>query len=521
VHLVHDWNQGDAIKVASKETLDIGRWQHVFVTYDGSAKAAGVRIFLDGKLGPVKDEKDALKGSLRTTVPLKIGQRHSTGLLAGWIADVRIYDRQLSHAEVAHLAARHPAYTLVALPEDERTKEEEEEIAACYRHLDPALQEVRNNLARLQSDLGKIRPVTTMVMQERKEPRETFLQVRGDYRQKGKPVKPEVPAVLHPFPENAPRNRLGLAQWLVDSHNPLVGRVTMNRTWAVFFGRGLVTTPEDFGTQGERPTHPELLDWLATEFIAQQWRMKAMHRLIVTSATYRQASTGSAELLRRDPLNQLYARGPRFRLEYEVLRDQALAVSGLLSPKIGGPSVMPPQPPGIWENSFGFYDLPNFRWKEATGEDRYRRGIYTFLRRTAMYPSMLLFDAPTREVCSVRRLRTNTPLQALATLNDPVFVEAAGGLAQRIMKEGGTTWETQIDYAFQVCLCRSPRPQELARLRQLHDQALERFRKDTSAAALLVKHSRLEPKGQELPELAAWIVVANVLMNLDEMLTRG
>src|SRR5262249_4995198 len=282
---------------------------------------------------------------------------------------------------------------------------------------------------------------------------------------------------------------------------PLVARVTVNRFWAAYFGRGLVQTPEDFGTQGEPPTHPELFDWLAVEFMdpssppsppeggegrGRGWSMETLQRVIVTSANYRQSSGAPAALFQRDPYNLLYARGLRLRVEYETLRDLSLAAGGLLREKIGGPSVMPPQPPGIWENSFGFYDLPDFRWKDATGEDRYRRGIYTFLRRTALYPTFLMFDGPGREVCSVKRARTNTPLQALATLNDPAFVEAAGGLARRTLTEAGPGVEAKVTFAFRVCLARPPEVEEIAKLVALYKKALARYEKDPAAAAKLV-----------------------------------
>ncbi len=364
-------------------------------------------------------------------------------------------------------------------------------------------------------------PVRTLVMQETATPRATYVMPRGDFKRQGPPVAPGVPAVLHPFPEGAPRNRLGLARWLVARENPLVARVTVNRFWDTFFGRGLVRTPDDFGSQGKAPTHPQLLDWLAVEFMDRGWGMKAMHRLIVTSATYRQSAGVSPALAQRDPYNLLYARGPRLRVEYEMLRDLALAAGGLLSNRIGGPSVMPPQPPGVWENSFGFLNLPDFRWEEAAGDDRYRRGIYIFLRRTALYPTFLMFDAPSREVCSVHRSRTNTPLQALATLNDPAFVEAAGGLARRVLTEAPGGTKEKATFAFRVCLARVPETGEGEALGRLYEKALARFTRDPKAAAALVRHARQETSGRDVRQMAAWMVVANVLLNLDEMLTKG
>jgi hypothetical protein len=417
----------------------------------------------------------------------------------------------------------------VATPEQQKELDDvkakvaelKEELRQREARKDPGVKETRDRLAAWEFLLSTIRPATTMVMQELAKPRENYVMLRGDFKQKGPKVEPGTPAALHTWAEGAPRNRLGLARWLVDRDNPLVGRVTVNRAWEVFWGRGLVQTPEDFGTQGDKPTHPELLDWLAVEFIESGWTMKALHRLIVTSAAYRQSSRAPAELYRRDPQNLLYARGPRLRVEYEMLRDQALAAGGLLSRRVGGPSVMPPQPPGIWESSFGFYDLPNFRWKNADGDDRYRRGLYVFLRRTAPYPTFTLFDAPNRDVCSVKRARTNTPLQALATLNDPVFVEAAGGLARRALTEAPESVEAKVRFTFRVCVAREPEAREVEALVSLYKKALARYEKDTKAAEALVKHCRVDAAGLRIEQLATWTVVANVLLNLDETLTKG
>jgi mono/diheme cytochrome c family protein len=520
VHLVHNW-PNNGLKVATKKTFEQNRWYHVFVTCDGSAKAAGVRLHLNGKPEPVNIENDTLTDTIRTAIPFKVGRRQVMGSFKGLLSDVRVYDRVLTDAEVAALAARHPALDIVSIPREQRTPQQQGDLAAYYRTLDPERGQIEARIAERKTALAKVKPATTMVMQEVTKARENYVMMRGNFAQKGKKVEPGMPGVLHPLPEGAPPNRLGLARWLVDEENPLVGRVTVNRFWEAYFGRGLVLTPEDFGSQGERPTHPELLDWLAVDFRERGWSMKELHRLLVTSATYRQSSRASEDLFRRDPFNLLYARGPRLRVEYEMLRDLSLAAGGLLSGKIGGPSVMPPQPPGIWEHSFGFYDLPDFRWKEATGDDRYRRGIYTFLRRTALYPAFTMFDAPTRDVCSVKRSRTNTPLQALATLNDPVFVEAAGGLARRILIEASGGVEERATFAFRVCAGRKPEPRELEALVALYRKALARYEKDPKAAMALAKHGRVDATGLSVEQLAAWTVVANVLLNMDETLTKG
>src|SRR5262249_4015791 len=287
---------------------------------------------------------------------------------------------------------------------------------------------------------------------------------------------------------------------LVDNNNPLVARVTVNRFWEQYFGHGLVATSEDFGTQGERPTHPELLDWLATEFMSRKWDMKAIHRLIVTSATYRQSSRVSNELVARDPYNKLLARGPRFRLEAEMVRDVALSASGLLTEKLGGPSVFPPQPDGIWTQNYS-----EEKWITNTDGDRYRRGLYTFWRRTAPYPSFLAFDAPTREFCAVRRPRTNTPLQALTTMNDPAFVEAAQALARRIVSQAGPDNRNRAVYGFRLCVLRPPKPSELESLLGLYQKQLTKYDRDVDDAVLLAPPvSGKRPEGAVVPELAAW-----------------
>lgn len=379
----------------------------------------------------------------------------------------------------------------------------------------------------------------TSVMVELKKPRETKRHVRGAYLNTAEAVTPGTPASLHPFPTNRPLNRLGFARWLVDTNNPLTARVILNRFWEQYFGQGLVETVEEFGKQGEPPSHPELLDWLACEFmdpevkglhsskvksgddsrnpLAAPWSMKHMHRLIVTSATYRQSSKVPPALGQRDPENRLLARGPRVRLEAEMIRDQALAVSGLLSRKIGGPSVMPPQPAGLWMVVYS-----GDKWETSQGEDKYRRGLYTFWRRSNPHPVMTAFDAPSREFCVLRRSRSDTPLQALATLNDPAFIEAAQALARKAASQSGASVKERVAHVFRLVLARSPRPREVERLSALYEQELANYRRDESAADKMA-NSELgcPPAGVDTAELAAWTVVANVLLNLDETITKG
>jgi hypothetical protein len=375
-----------------------------------------------------------------------------------------------------------------------RTPEQRTQLAEFYLTVAPALEPARKRLKRLREDLDDLGILTTLVMGERKgvDHPTAVIRVRGQFLSKGETVRAGTPAALHPFPHGEKYNRLGLAKWLVSPENPLTARVTVNRIWEQYFGRGLVETSEDFGSQSAAATHPELLDWLATQFIDQGWSMKALHRLIVTSATYRQSSRVTPELQERDPQNRLLARGPRFRLEAEMVRDNALAAAGLLSRKIGGPSVFPYQPEGIWDIPYS-----DEKWNMSKGEDRYRRGLYTFLRRTAPYPSMLTFDATSREFCTVRRIRTNTPLQALTTMNDPVFFEAAQAMAKRVLSEGGSDARSRIEYAFRLCTARRPEVAEA-----------ERFVKWLETEMALSNDQK------------AWTMISNVLLNMDETLTK-
>ncbi len=415
-----------------------------------------------------------------------------------------------------------------------------------------ALRADIDRLKKQQSELEQLVP-SAMVMRDMNKPRDTFMLIRGQYDKLGDKVTADTPAVLPRLPEEAPRNRLGLAQWLVHPSHPLTSRVIVNRYWQMYFGTGLVRTSEDFGSQGELPSHPELLDWLAAEFLigrggdgergsgaiassphlplspspppAAPWDIKQLQRLIVTSAAYRQASRVSPALLAKDPENRLIARGPRHRLPAEFIRDLALSVSGLMQHKIGGPSVSPYQPSGLWEELMARADGKNWTAQEYTqshGADLYRRTMYTFWKRTCPPPQLATFDAPDRETCTVRRARTNTPLQALVLMNDPTYVEASRKLAERIMLEGGATTESRITFAFRLATSRPPTPRELAVLRRIHDQQLARFRGDEPSALKLLAVGE-SPRNEQLApaDLAAWTMVANTILNLDENVTNG
>ncbi len=377
---------------------------------------------------------------------------------------------------------------------------------------------LNQEIAALEKSRPRAPDVPVMVELPAKERRTTRLLRKGNFLDPGDPVQPGVPAALHPLPPGAPVNRLTLAQWLNDPKNPLTGRVAVNRYWAQLFGVGLVDTEEDFGTQGEPPSHPELLDWLAIHYRESGWDTKAFLKLIVTSATYRQSSKARPELLEKDPRNRLLARAPRVRLEAEMVRDQALMLGGLLSRKVGGPSIFPPQPDGLWQAAFNGQRT----WSTSTGEDRYRRGLYVFWRRTVPYPSMAAFDAPSREICAIKRVRTNTPLQSFVTMNDPVYVEASQALARRIVREGGPDVASRVRYALSLCQCRPPRPEQAEPLVSLYAAELDRYRKDREAAvALATEPIGPLPAGMDAAELAAWTTVANVLLNLDSVLSKG
>ena len=356
---------------------------------------------------------------------------------------------------------------------------------------------------------------TTMVMVEMEERRPAFVLVRGDFQTPAEKVTPNVPSVFPPMPSDQPRTRLGLAYWLTDPDNPLVARVAVNRLWGQFFGAGLVRTMDDFGVRGEFPSHPELLDWLATEFVRTGWDVKGLQKKIVMSSTYRQLSRWRADAAAVDSYNALLARQSRFRLSAEGIRDVALTVSGLLNDEIGGPSVYPYQPEGYYS------DKGRWTWPQSEGDDLYRRGLYTFWRRTTTYPTFRIFDAPSREVCTVSRPRTNTPLQALVTLNDPTFVEAARGFANQILSTSGLSLDDRLIFAFRSTLSRFPNNDELQTLHKIHNEQLAVFRADNAAAAALVEREDAAGADDDsVIMLATWTTIANVLLNLDETLTR-
>ncbi len=428
--------------------------------------------------------------------------------------------------------------SILHTPSVKRTPTQQQELQTYFRaNVSIALAASRAEIDGVKKAKAEVESAisSTMVMQEMATPRDTYMLIRGDYARKGEKVKAGLPAALPPLPNDSPTNRLGLARWLVDPSQPLTSRVIVNRYWQLFFGTGLVKTVEDFGSQAEPPSHPELLDWLAVEFqnpspapigngAKQRWAIKELLRMIVTSATYRQSSRVTPELIARDPENRLLARGPRFRLQAEFIRDQALAVSGLLNREIGGKSVSPYQPVGLWQELAARQDSKNWSaqfFVQSKGADLYRRTMYTFWKRTSPPPQLVTFDAPDREICTVRRSRTNTPLQALVLMNDPTYVEASRKLAERMISSG-TKAEDRLAFAFRLATSREPTAKESAILRRVLDQQLTRFQaQPTNSEKLLTvgdspRDERLVPN-----ELAAYTIVASVILNLDEVVTKN
>ena len=435
--LIHFW-PGNAIKVRTREKLRTNEWVQVGITYDGSSRASGVKLYVDGKPAEPEIQRDQLYKDFANNQPLTLAARfRGRGFKDGLIDDLRIYNRCLTPAEMA--ASEIKDAELVRNDELQKLRKEENEFI--------------NSIPEI------------MIMGDLPKPRPTFLLKRGAYEAPADPVEPGTPESIMPLDPALPKNRLGLAKWLTDPKNPLTARVIVNRYWQMFFGQGIVASSEDFGSQGQLPSHPELLDWLAQRFMDSGWNLKTLNKLIVMSATYRQASEASPELLARDPDNKLLARGPKQRLTAEMLRDQALAAAGLLVRKVGGPSVKPYQPEGLWEEKSS-----SWKYEPDKGEGLYRRSMYTYWKRTSPHPAMLTFDAPERNSCVVRRQPTSTPLQALVLLNDPQFVEAAQKIAERAAKEGGTSPDDRVRHTFRLLTGRVPTAKQTQILKRLYEE---------------------------------------------------
>ncbi len=456
----------------------------------------------------------------RLSSELDMAQRRFDDAAALHLDDQWAWERDQANAETLepHFGDAAPALAALRFPAFERNDEENAAVRAAYYFTVPELLSLNHEVSELRRAHERVQRgiPNTPILQAVEAPRETRLLTRGSFLSPAEAVQAGVPSVLHAL-DDAPNSdapispdRLDLAHWLVDRANPLTARVMANRAWERLFGIGIVETSEDFGTQGTLPRHPELLDWLAIEFMEGGWSFKDLCRTIVMSATYRQRGYASEALLERDPYNRLLARGPRLRLDAEVVRDQALAASGLLSDAMYGPPVMPYQPDGVWQVVYS-----SDKWETSPGEDRHRRGIYTFWRRTSPYPSMIAFDAPSREVCTVRRTRTNTPLQALVTLNDPVYVEAAQSLARRMASLPEASIAERVTFGFRCALVRPPSEAENRRLTALFVSELEHYRARLAEA----KTFAASLDGDDAASLAAWTAVANVLLNLDEAVT--
>ncbi|WP_152053318.1 DUF1553 domain-containing protein [Tautonia marina] len=510
--LVHFW-PGNAIGIQAIDPMPPETWVHLAVTYDGSSRADGITLYVNGRPAPVEVVRDHLVKDITGGGgdELTFGQRfRDRGFIGGMIDEVKIADRRLTPLEVAHLHDGTSLADAFTSPEGERR----DLLFAYYlENHDPeyrarlaALRDLRRQRSSLVESIPEL-----MVMREMPEPRQTFLLARGAYDAPRDLVESNTPESLSPFPSNQPRNRLGLARWLTDPEHPLTARVAVNRHWKDLFGRGLVATPEDFGSQGAAPTHPELLDWLARTFIDSGWNVKQLIRTIVTSSTYRQDSTVDPEVRARDPENLLLARGPAQRLRGETIRDAALAASGLLVERIGGRPVKPYQPAGIWEENSGQTYIRD------EGPGSHRRSLYTFWKRTAPPPSMITLDASAREVCTVLRPTTMTPMQALLLLNDPQYVEAARALAVRSIREGGETLDARITFAFRSAIGRPPTPEESEILAELYHEQIDEFRDDRSRAEAFLAIGD-EPPDPDLDQVeqAAFAVLVQVILNHDE-----
>ena len=524
---------------------------HVVISYDGSGKAAGFRIHLNAEPVPSTVLQDSLTGNPESGAPFEIGAGRFGGRYTGVLDDIRIYSRVLDTPDIATIRTHEPMAALLAAPyidcasvladapakpaDDIYAPKPDTAVSRCrsrssllkdyyLTHAAPETdRRLYSRLKDLQAERSRVEQQVpnVMVMRELPTPRETYMLGRGDYRNRAEPVSPRTPDWLSPFPADAPRNRLGLARWIASPEHPLTARVAVNHYWQSYFGHGLVRTAEDFGLQGELPTHPQLLDWLAVEFSDSGWDVKALQKKIVMSATYRQSSRLSPELKSSDPENRLLARGPRYRLPAESVRDNALLSAGLLDRRIGGPSVFPYQPDGLWrEMAYGDMFTAQV-YRQGSGADLYRRSMYTFWKRTIPPPSLAVFDAPDREKCIARRSRTNTPLQALVLMNDPTYVEASRALAETMLHEGGGTAQGRVRSGYARTVGRPPSEIETRLLSQLAREQADKFRIAPAQAQDLLQVGESPADASLDPsELAAWTVVASSILNLDETISK-
>lgn len=523
LHITSDFVD-DAIRLNSEGVvLQAAQWHHVAFTYSGSRMAEGLTLYVDGKPVPLKVELDSLfrpfaNAGKRFGEPFRIGSGAGPAArFRGLVDEVNVWRRVLPAADIALLSRADLLADLVTQKSPEAPRQLREEF---LRLAAPAeSRELWARLDALQSEreaLERALP-TVMVMAELPERKATHILLRGEYNKPGEVVEPGLPGFLPPLPAGSPNNRLGLAQWMTAPDNPLLARVNINRVWQMIFGTGIVKTTEDFGSQGEWPSHPALLDWLATEFVSSGWDLKHILKLLVSSAAYRQDSAATPELNQRDPDNRLLARGPRLRLPAESIRDQALLTAGLLTEKIGGPSFKAYQPAGLWAEQA----MQDMDYKQSHGPELYRRSLYTFWKRTISPPMMINFDASTRESCQVRENRSNTPLQALNLMNDVTFLEAGRHFGRRMLSEGGNTDESRLRYGFQLLLSRAPRPEELLILSSSLSYHRDYFSSNpTRIEAYLAQGESPRAQGLAPAEQAAYMALGSLLLNLDEAVTK-
>ena len=523
MHIVGTWPD-QAIKVVSRNQLPANQWAHVAVAWDGRRSAAGVKVWVNGRPQEVNVESDSLRDqSIRTSVPWKLGQRTAGEAVTATIRNLQLHGRVLTDDEVQILAEVSPVAAILDIAPVNRTPEQLQQLHEFWlRAIDGESRRLTEQLAVLERELSEIRARGTIahIMTERPEPPSAYVLERGEYDKRGEKVGADTPDVLPSFPASAPRNRLGLAQWLVSPEHPLTARVTVNRFWQEIFGTGLVQTTGDLGVSGELPINQPLLDWLAVDFRESGWDVKKLVRLMITSAAYRQSAVVTTEALERDPTNRLLSRAPRFRMDAEMIRDNALAVSGLLVRRQGGASVKPYQPEGVWEAIA--MNVSNTRsYQRDSGENLYRRSIYTFIKRMAPPASMDIFNAPNREFCVVRRERTNTPLQALAALNDEQLVEAARVLAEKALQESSGNDAACLRQVCRLVLSRAPSNRELEILTNSLTELRDWYSAHESDAAALIAVGETQPSAAiPAAELAAWTMLCNQLLNLDEVLNK-
>jgi hypothetical protein len=529
VHIIDSWPD-NAMKIRTKKELaKKDQWQHVVATYDGSKTPEGIRIYVDGELQETETEKNTLKpdAKLDTKTPLRVGQRSSGALYDGAsVQDVRIYDQALSAEDAKAVMEIGGGYVeaLLAISADNRTDAQNKALKNHYLNkVDsayPSLAKAASDLVQERKNIEAATPITHIQKEKADSVAMTNMLMRGAYDKPGDEVVAATPEVLHPMSADSPKNRLGLAKWVVDPANPLTARVTVNRFWQELFGHGIVATSEDFGVMGTPPSNQALLDWLAVDFRESGWDVKRLYKKMLMSSTYRQSARVTADKLVKDEDNSLFSRGPRFRMDAEMIRDYALVSSGLFKDKMYGRSTRPYQPAGLWD-VVGMPGGDTRNYVQDKGDGVYRRSLYSFWKRMSPPANLEAFNAPNREVCTVRRERTNTPLQALVTLNDPQFFEAARVLAEKGIKHGGGDWDASLNFVAQRTVCRAFSDVETAIVKEDYDAFFDFYREHTDDAKKLLTVGQAEAdKSLDVAQLAAWTMVCNQLLNLDEVLNK-